>query len=172
MSVFCCDTMDYSFPGPSIHGISQARILEWLPFPPPGDLPNPEIEPPSVRQILYHCPPGKPKEFCCSVAKSCPTLGDPMDCMQHARLPCPSPTPRACSGSCPLSRWSIQPSHPLLSPSPPSFNQSQHQGLFKWVGSLHQVAKVLEFQLQQHSFRRTPRTLEWTVWISLQSKGL
>ena len=38
----------------------------------------------------------------------------------------------------------IQPSHPLLSPSPPAFNLSQHQGLFQWVGSLHQVVKVLE----------------------------
>ena len=42
----------------------------------------------------------------------------------------------------------IQPSHPLSSPSPPALNLSQHQGLFKWVSSLHQVAKVLEFQLQ------------------------
>jgi len=42
----------------------------------------------------------------------------------------------------------IQPSHPLLSPSPPAFNLSQHQGLFQWVSSLHQVAKVLELQLQ------------------------
>ena len=47
----------------------------------------------------------------------------------------------------------IQPSHPLLSPSPPAFNLSQHQGLFKWVSSLHQVAKVLEFQLQYQSFQ-------------------
>ena len=47
----------------------------------------------------------------------------------------------------------IQPSHPLLSPSPPAFNLSQHQGLFKWVSSLHQVAKVLEFQLQRQSFQ-------------------
>ena len=46
----------------------------------------------------------------------------------------------------------IQPSHPLSSPSPPAFNLSQHQGLFQWVGSLHQVAKVLEFQLQHQSF--------------------
>ena len=45
----------------------------------------------------------------------------------------------------------IQPSHPLSSPSPPAFNLSQHQGLFKWVSSLHQVAKVLEFQLQHQS---------------------
>ena len=42
----------------------------------------------------------------------------------------------------------IQPFHPLSSPSPPTFNLSQHQGLFKWVSSSHQVAKVLEFQLQ------------------------
>ena len=47
----------------------------------------------------------------------------------------------------------IQPSHPLSSPSPPAFNLSQHQGLFQWVSSLHQVAKVLEFQLQHQSFK-------------------
>ena len=52
----------------------------------------------------------------------------------------------------------IQPSHPLLSPSPPAPNPSQHQGLFQWVNSLHEVAKVLEFQLQHQSFQRTPRT--------------
>ena len=47
----------------------------------------------------------------------------------------------------------IQPSHPLSSPSPPTFNLSQHQGLFKWVSSAHQVTKVLEFQLQHQSFQ-------------------
>ena len=47
----------------------------------------------------------------------------------------------------------IQPSHPLSSPSPPALNFSQHQCLFKWVSSLHQVAKVLEFQLQDQSFQ-------------------
>ena len=52
----------------------------------------------------------------------------------------------------------IQPSHPLLSPSPPAPNLSWHQGLFKWVSSLHQVGKVLEFQLQHQSFQWTPRT--------------
>ena len=52
----------------------------------------------------------------------------------------------------------IQPSHPLLSPSSRTFDLSQHQGLFKWVISLHQVARVLEFQLQQQSFQWTPRT--------------
>ena len=52
----------------------------------------------------------------------------------------------------------IQPSHPLSSPSPPALNLSQHQGLFKWVSSSHEVAKVLEFQLQHQSFQWTPRT--------------
>ena len=52
----------------------------------------------------------------------------------------------------------IQPSHPLLSPSPPAFNLSQHQGLFKWVSSSHQVAKGLEFQLQHQSFQCIFRT--------------
>ena len=52
----------------------------------------------------------------------------------------------------------IQPSHPLSSPSPPAFNLSHHQGLFKWVSSLHQVAKVLEFQLQHQPFQWIFRT--------------
>ena len=68
----------------------------------------------------------------------------------------------------------IQPPNSLSSPSPPGPNPSQHQGLFQWVNSSHEVAKVLEFQLQHHSFQWTPRTdpLGWTSWISLQSKGL
>ena len=52
----------------------------------------------------------------------------------------------------------IWPSHPLLSPSPPTFNLSQHQGLFKWVSSSHQVSKVLEFQFQHQSFQWIFRT--------------
>ena len=52
----------------------------------------------------------------------------------------------------------IQPSHPLSSPSTPALNLPQHQGFFQWVSSLHQVAKVLEFQLQHQSFQWTPRT--------------
>ena len=69
----------------------------------------------------------------------------------------------------------IQPSHPLSSPSPSAFNLSQHQGLFQWVSSSHQMAKVLEFQLQHQSFQWTLQDwspLGWTGWISLQSKGL
>ena len=68
----------------------------------------------------------------------------------------------------------IQPSHPLSSPSPPAFNLSQHQGLFHWVSSSHQVAKVLELQFQQQSFQWMFRGdfLELTGLISLLSKGL
>ena len=74
---------------------------------------------------------------------------------QHAKPPCPSPTPGVCPNSCPLSRWC----HPAISsPSPPAPNPSQHQGLFQWVNFLHEVAKVLEFQLQHQSFQWTPRT--------------
>ena len=65
----------------------------------------------------------------------------------------------------------IQPSHPLSSPSPPAFNLSQHQGLSQWVSSLHQVAKVLEFQLQHQTFQWI-FPLGWTGWFSLQSKRL
>ena len=66
-------------------------------------------------------------------------------------------------------RWvgdAIQPSHPPSSPSPPTFNLSHHQGLFKWDSSLHQVAKVLEFQLQHQSFQwifRTHFLYDWLV---------
>ena len=67
----------------------------------------------------------------------------------------------------------IQPSHLLLSPSPSAFNFSRHQGLFKWVSSSHQVAKVLEFQLQHQSFQWIFRddSLGLTGLISLLSKG-
>ena len=80
--------------------------------------------------------------------------------LQDARPRCPSPTPGVYSNSCPLSWWchpTISSSHHLI-PSPPAFNLSHHQGLFKWVGSLHQVAKVLEFQLQHQSFQWIFRT--------------
>ena len=72
----------------------------------------------------------------------------------------------------PIELVTIQPSHPLSSSSPPAFNLSQHQGLFKWVSSLHQVAKVLEFKLQHQSFQWMFKDwfpLGWTIWISLQT---
>ena len=110
--------------------------------------------------------------FLSSVAQSCPTLCDPMDCSipglpVHHQLPEFTQTHVHWVGD------AIQPSHPLSSPSPPTFNLSQHQGLFQWVSSSHQVAKVLEFQLQLLPVNTQDwPPLGWTGWISLQSKGL
>ena len=63
---------------------------------------------------------------------------------QHARPPCPSPAPGVHPNHVHWVGDTIQPSHPLSSPSSPALNLSQHQGLFQWVSSSHQVAKVLE----------------------------
>ena len=82
--------------------------------------------------------------------------------LQYPQLPCPSPTPRAYSNSCPLIRWCHPTISPLSSPSPPAFNLSQHRGLFKWVSSSHRVAKVLAFQLQHQAFQ----------WIFVFNKNL
>ena len=68
--------------------------------------------------------------------------------LRHARLPCPSVSPGAGSIHVHWVSDAIQPSHPLLSPSPPALSLSQHQGLCQWVSSSHHVAKVLELQLQ------------------------
>ena len=77
---------------------------------------------------------------------------------QHTRPPCPSPAPGVHSNSCPSSRWY----HPAISSSVIPFSScpqsSQHQGLFQWVSSSHEVAKVLEFQLQHQSFQWIFRT--------------
>ena len=93
--------------------------------------------------------------------------------LQHARHPCPSPTSGAYSNSCPSCRWC----HPTisfsLSPSSPTFNLSQYQGLFQLVSSSHQVAKVLKFQLQPQSFQwifRTDFLLDELVWSPCGSR--
>ena len=71
--------------------------------------------------------------------------------LQHTRLPCASPTLRACSNSCPLSRWC----HPTISssviPFSSGFQTFPYQGLFQWVSDSHQVAKVLKLQFQHQS---------------------
>ena len=174
-----------------------------LPFPSPGDLPDPGIEPRSPilqADSLPAKPQGKPKNtgvgslsllqkifpiqeanqgllHCrwilyhwaireaqpllyiftsvqfSSVTQSCLSLCDLMDCRMpgfpvHHQLPELTQTHAHRVGD------NIQPSHLLSAPSPPAFNLSQHQGIFKWVSSSHQVAKVLEFQLQHQSFQR------------------
>ena len=78
--------------------------------------------------------------------------------LQHARTPCPSPTPKFTQTHVHWVGDAIQPSHPLLAPSSPAFNLSQNQGIFQWVSSSHQVAKVFELQLQHQPFQWIFRT--------------
>ena len=101
------------------------------------------------------------------LTQSCLTPHDPMDCSTpglpvHHQLPESTQTHVHWVGD------AIQPSHPLLIPSPPIFNLSRHQGLFKWGSSSHEVAKVLEFQLRHQSFHQIFRTDSFRVdWLDL-----
>ena len=100
---------------------------------------------------------------CCSVGQSCPTLCDPMDCstpgfLVHHQLPEFTQTHVHWVGDV------IQPSHPLSLPSPPALNLSQHQGLFQWVGSLHQVPTELPLQHQSFQWKfRFAFLQDWLV---------
>ena len=103
----------------------------------------------------------------------CPTFCNPMNCSTPG-LPVHHQLPEFSLTRVHRVNDAIQLSHPLSSPSPPAPNSSQHQSLFQWVNSLHEVAKALEFQPQHQSLQWTPNRspLGWTGWISLQSKGL
>ena len=92
-----------------------------------------------------------------SVAQSYLTLSDPMN-RSMPGLPVHHWFPESTQTHVPWVGDAIQPSHPLSSPFPSALNPSQHQSLFQWVNFSHEVAKVLEFQLQNQSFRWTPRT--------------
>ena len=99
-------------------------------------------------------------DFCqfSSVSQLCPTLCDPMD-YSTPGLPVHHQLPEFTQTHVHWVSYAIQLSHPLSFPSPPTFSLSQHQGLYKWVSTSHQVVKVLEFQLQHQSFQWTPRTV-------------
>ena len=101
-----------------------------------------------------------------SVAQSCPTLWYPMN-RSTPGLPVHHQLPEFTQTHVHQASDAIQPSHPLSSPSPLAPNPSQHQSLFQWVNSSHEVAKGLEFKNTQDW-----SPLGWTGWISLQSKGL
>ena len=91
--------------------------------------------------------------FSCSVMSNSLRLHE----LQQARLLCPSPSPGVCPSSCSLNRWG----HSTISSSVTLFSFysfAQYLGLFQWISSSHQVAEVLEFQLQHQSFQWTPRT--------------
>ena len=152
--------MGCSPPGSSVHGIFQARILEWvaIPFSRRSSQPRVRTQVSCIAGIFFTTEqPATPLVQFSLVAQSYPTLCDTMDCstpslLVHHQFPEPFQTHvyHICDA--------IQPSHPWSSHSPPIFNLSQNQGLFKWVSSSHQVAKILEFQLQHQSFQWTLRT--------------
>ena len=89
--------------------------------------------------------------------QSCPNLCDPMN-RNVPGLPVHHQLPEFTQTHIYQVSDAIQPSHPLSSPSPPAPNPSQHQSLFQWANSSHELAKVLEFQLQHHFLQRNPRS--------------
>ena len=100
-----------------------------------------------------------------SASQLCPTLRNPMDCSIPG-FPALHHLPELAQTQVHWVDNAIQPPHPLSTPSP-AFNLSQHQGLFQWVSSSHQVAKVLELQLQHQSFQwifRVDFLEDWLVW--------
>ena len=129
----------------------QARILEWVAFP----FSRGSSQPRDRTQVS--CIEGD------SVLQSVQSLSrvrlfvTPMNCSTPS-LPVYHQLPEFTQTHVHWVGDAIQPSHPLSTPSPPAPNPSQHQGLFQWVNSWREVAKVLEFQLQHQSFQRTPRT--------------
>ena len=102
-----------------------------------------------------------------SVTQSCPILCNPMECSMPGfpvlhQLPEPTQTHVHSVGN------TIQPSHPLSFPSPPTFNLSQHQSLFQWVSSSHHVPKVLKFQLQHQSLNEYSGLISFRIgWLNL-----
>ena len=109
---------------------------------------------------------------CSSVIQLCTTLCNPTDYSPPV-LPVHQQFPEFTQTHVHWVSEAIQPSHPLSYPSSPAFNLSQHQGLFKWAHSLHQVAKVFSFffNITASNEHSGLISLGWTSWISLQSKG-
>ena len=104
---------------------------------------------------------------CCSVAQWCPTLCDLMDYSMPG-FPVHHQIPELAQTHVHWVSDAIQTSHPLLPPTPLTFNLFQHQSLFQWVGSLHQVAKVLELQLQHQSFNDYSGLISFRVdWFDI-----
>ena len=148
--------MDCSPPGFTFHGISQAKILVCVAIS-LGDIPYPGIEltsPALVGGFFTIEPLGKSRffhsvQFICSVTSNSLQLHG----LQHASFPVYHQLLELAQTHVHWVSDSTQPSHCLSSPSPPTFNLRQHQGLFQWVSSSHQEAKLLELQLQCQSFQ-------------------
>jgi len=109
-----------------------------------------------------------------SLTQSCQTICNPMDCSMPG-FPVHHQLPEFIQTHVHWDSDAIQSSHPLSSPSPSAFNLSQHQGLFRWVRTLHQMDKVLDLQFQHQLLPVIIQDwfpLGWTGWISLQPKRL
>ena len=125
----------------SVIWLADTRKENWLDFP----------GAPVVKSSRFHC---RGYGFSPSVQFSCSVMSplcNPMDCSTPG-LPVHHQFPEFTQTHAHWVDDAIQPSHPVASPSP-AFSFSQHQGLFKWVSSSHQMAKILEFQLQHQSFQ-------------------
>ena len=130
------DPMDYSPPGSSIHGILLASILEWVAMPSSrrSSQPRDSTHVCCIKGRFFTAEPlEKPHSLLYqirSVAQSCPTLCDPMN-RSTPGLPVHHQLPEFTETHVHRVSDAIQPSHPLLSPSPPAPNPSQHQSLFQ-----------------------------------------
>ena len=159
------NSVDCSPPGSSVHGISQARILEWVAIFFSGG-PSHSRDQTHIsctgRQILYHWVTWEASSMgiCCSVDMSCLTICDAIDCstphylLESEDVPHHPVLHHLLEFAQVHIHWigdAIQPSRPLSSSALSAINLSQHQGLFQWVSSSHQVTKVLELQLQHQS---------------------
>ena len=106
---------------------------------------------------------------CCLIAQLYPALCHPMECSTPGR-PVLHHLPELAQTHVHQVSNAIQPSRPLSRPSPPAFTLSQHQGLFQWVSSSHQVARVFSFSISPSNEYAGLFSLGWTGWISLQSR--
>ena len=129
-----CDPMDWGPLGSSVHGISLTRILEWVANSFSWDLPDPGVKARSSTLQAYSLPPVPRRKLQFSSVQFshsvCPTLCNPMDSSTPV-FPILHQPPELAQTHVRQVGDAIQPSHPLLSPSPPALNLSQHQGLFK-----------------------------------------
>ena len=160
MSDFFATTRTVACQAPLSVGFSQEEYWSGVPFPPSGQLPNPEIEPQSLVSptlaggiqfiyniILVSVVQHSSVQFTCSVVSDSLQPHE----LQHARPPCPSPTPGVHSNTCPSRRWC----HPGISSSVVPFSSLQSfpaSGSFQMSQFFTSGAKILEFQLQHQSF--------------------
>ena len=178
--VWPCNPMDCSPQGSSVHRILQARTQEWISVPSSWGI---FLTQGSSQYLLclLHWQVGSlplaPASQLCPCISSVQFSSVQFSSVQPLsrvrlfatpwiaarRASHPSQTPGVYPTHAHRVGDAIQPSHPLSSPSPPAPNPSQHQGLFQWVNSSQELAKVLEFQLQHQSFQWTPRMVSFRM---------